>query len=563
VKGAELAVLKGHEQRVHFADLSPDRQRAVTASADGTVRLWRVAQAREHALLLQGHTGPVGMIRFSPDGSRVLTAADTKARIWDAVSGESVTVLKPVLHPEVVQAINKYATRSAEETDYRNTPFSQEQIARYRAERIAHMRARMESEILGGLTQAEFSPDGRSVVTVSRDAPVVLEAKGAGPGSQRASEELPHVPVRIFEATTGAQLVALKVEKNPSPNPKHPWAGQRNHVLSAVFSPDGRRVLLVEGDSFSRYTLDTLGGGTWSIGRHDQPTAVRIYEVASGKEILAFRLQGPIRALFSPDGQRVLTASNLVPDLDAKIKEIAGQPLPPIPLSVTAGKSICLWDARTGKRLAKLDLVNWENPVLLFSRDGPRVLALKDKTARLWDVAAGSAGADKPPSLEEIGRLRDGATWKELVTFQGRKKFLSAAFSADGRRVAIVNEENTAGIWDTTTSQQRAVLQGHQRKINAVAFSPDSQLVVTASDDETARLWYADTGQELYTLTGHRMAVTLATFSPDGKRVATASMDGTARVWLIDPLEIAVRRKPRELTPEERQAYEINLPGKP
>jgi WD40 repeat protein len=106
-------------------------------------------------------------------------------------------------------------------------------------------------------------------------------------------------------------------------------------------------------------------------------------------------------------------------------------------------------------------------------------------------------------------------------------------------------------------------LQGHQRKINAVAFSPDSQLVVTASDDETARLWYADTGQELYTLTGHRMAVTLATFSPDGKRVATASMDGTARVWLIDPLEIAIMRKPRELTQEERQGYEIDLPGKP
>ena len=120
--------------------------------------------------------------------------------------------------------------------------------------------------------------------------------------------------------------------------------------------------------------------------------------------------------------------------------------------------------------------------------------------------------------------------------------------------------EEAPGASVATTS---ALLQGHQRKINAVAFSPDSQLVVTASDDETARLWYADTGQELYTLTGHRMAVTLATFSPDGKRVATASMDGTARVWLIDPLEIAIMRKPRELTPEERQGYEIDLPGKP
>jgi WD40 repeat protein len=212
----------------------------------------------------------------------------------------------------------------------------------------------MEAEIRGYLSDAEFSADGRFVLTVSRDAPVVREVKGSGAASQPANEELPYIPVRIFEANSGKQLTAFKIEKNTPPNPKHPWAGQRNHVHSAHFSPDGRRALVVEDDSFSRYTTD---GGNWRIGSHDQPTAVRIFDVATGKELVTFRLQGSIRALFSPDGRQVLTASQLMPDMEVVLKMPAtGAPLP-FPFGVTVGKSICLWDAATGARLTKLDLV--------------------------------------------------------------------------------------------------------------------------------------------------------------------------------------------------------------
>ena len=44
------------------------------------------------------------------------------------------------------------------------------------------------------------------------------------------------------------------------------------------------------------------------------------------------------------------------------------------------------------------------------------------------------------------------------------------------------------------------------------------------------------------------------------QRVATASADGTARLWLIDPLPVALARKPRELTAEERRRFEISDP---
>lgn len=68
---------------------------------------------------------------------------------------------------------------------------------------------------------------------------------------------------------------------------------------------------------------------------------------------------------------------------------------------------------------------------------------------------------------------------------------------------------------------------------------------------------HADTGAELYTRTGHKGPVHFATFSPDGRKVAAASADGTARIWLVDPTPVALARKPRELTPEERARFEV------
>jgi WD40 repeat protein len=62
-------------------------------------------------------------------------------------------------------------------------------------------------------------------------------------------------------------------------------------------------------------------------------------------------------------------------------------------------------------------------------------------------------------------------------------------------------------------------------------FSPNGQRIVTASLDHTARVWNASSGQLLATLQGHTNILASAVFSPDGRRIVTASDDKTARVW--------------------------------
>jgi WD40 repeat protein len=53
----------------------------LTASADGTARLWEAASGRVLATF-EGHLGDVLTAVFSPDGARVLSASGKTAQLW-------------------------------------------------------------------------------------------------------------------------------------------------------------------------------------------------------------------------------------------------------------------------------------------------------------------------------------------------------------------------------------------------------------------------------------------------------------------------------------------------
>jgi WD40 repeat protein len=148
-------------------------------------------------------------------------------------------------------------------------------------------------------------------------------------------------------------------------------------------------------------------------------------------------------AAFSPDGQRVVTASN--------------------------DKTARVWNTADGRQLALLE--GHEDKVwsAAFSADGQRVVTGSwDKTARVWNAADG----------------------RQLALLKGHVgRVWSATFSADGRRIVTASDDGTARVWSAADGRQLALLKGHVGKVWSATFSADGQRIVTASHDKTARVW--------------------------------------------------------------------------
>ena len=311
-------------------------------------------------------------------------------------------------------------------------------------------------------------------------------------------------------------------------------------VSTAAFSPDGRRVVTASDD----YTA-------------------RIWDAGTGLAVAPpLRHQDRVRtAVFSPDGRRVVTASR---DFTARVWDaVTGQPIgeplqhgndvesaafsPDGRLIVTASadRTARMWDADTGRPAgAPLRHEKWVYAAA-FSPDGRRIAtASGDKTARIWDAATG---------LPIIAPIRHD----DMV--------VSVAFAPDSRRIVTTSFEKTARIWDADTGHPIGAPLQHKSMVREATFSPDGRRIVTVSDN-TPWIWDAATGVVIARLLGHRADALSATFSSDSRRVVSTSADQTARVWdsatgqpIGSPLQHLDRVRYAAFSPDGRHVITASL----
>ncbi len=71
--------------------VEPGWAAGATGSDDGTARVWDLATGQTISTL-EGHTGSVLAVAWSPDGQQVLTGScDGTARVWDLATGQTMT----------------------------------------------------------------------------------------------------------------------------------------------------------------------------------------------------------------------------------------------------------------------------------------------------------------------------------------------------------------------------------------------------------------------------------------------------------------------------------------
>jgi WD40 repeat protein len=119
--------------------------------------------------------------------------------------------------------------------------------------------------------------------------------------------------------------------------------------------------------------------------------------------------------------------------------------------------------------------------------------------------------------------------------------YVTAAFSANARRLALVDTKSVLHVYDAATGKETLSIPVAGQRINSVRFSPDGRRVgvcgEVARDRVGLQVWDADTGKSLCFAKaqspeeGGGQLWGLA-FRPDGARVAAADMRG--HVYLID-----------------------------
>src|SRR6266852_8804115 len=116
-------------------------------------------------------------------------------------------------------------------------------------------------------------------------------------------------------------------------------------------------------------------------------------------------------------------------------------------------------------------------------------------------------------------------------TYRSVSSVFTAAWSPDGKRLALGEADGTVQVRDAITDDILFTVHGHANHVWAVAWSPDGKRLASASWDKTVQVWDAATGERLLTYRGHTESVLSVAFSPDGKRLASAAHDQEVVVW--------------------------------
>ncbi|MEQ1825483.1 MAG: protein kinase [Pirellula sp.] len=132
----------GHSDAVTCLSFSSDGQWIVSGSQDKTIRVWSVASGKE-ITKLQGHSASLMSVEFSSDGLRILSASqDTTARLWD---------IGRIMQSIALSSQAELKESSASLGEVLSLEFHSSEAS-----------------------VAEFSPDGRTILTAGMDGKAVL-----------------------------------------------------------------------------------------------------------------------------------------------------------------------------------------------------------------------------------------------------------------------------------------------------------------------------------------------------------------------------------------------------
>ena len=551
----QLEQLWFQDNYVFHATFSPDGSRVAACADDGTARIWDVATGQpvtpplvhSQGVLIHGSVVTASRVRhvaFDASGKRAVVSWNFSARVWDAETG------KPIGH-ELAHSNYVFGFQFSPDGKLVLTA-SRDQTARLwdanTGEPVGQPMRHSD-----GIEWAVFGPDGQQIATAGLEGTVRLwstasqQPVGSPLAHPKAVRCISFSPDGRRLVSGGDDLVA-RVWDVETQLPSAAPLQHQGEICAVAFSPDGRRIATASGDH-----------------------TARVWDAETGQPVIPPLVHGAMvfRVNFSPNGKQLITGSH---DGTARVWDsVSGAPVTaPLPhnhlvshvsfhpdggrvLTASHDGVVRLWKLPVDPGVPPLAFETEGQP-LAFTSDGRLVLwAQSNGTARAWDVVL------RQPITKT---LNEGSVVQH------------AAFTPDGRQVLTIGSDGTNRLWDLAGSREsvppwkapvatappvfspdamrvvqsvecqmagiRRVPGGqavadwkHQTEFRATAFSPDGRWVASGADDGVILLREADSGREVAGGLRHEALIFSMNFSPDSRLLATASQDGVVKLWRV------------------------------
>jgi WD40 repeat protein len=439
--GPRYRVLGRHDLRAR-AHFDAKGTRAISASDDGSARIWTLADGHSIAL---AHPGAVVDAAFSPDGRQVATAGDDGvARIWDAAGGRLVKQIH--VDDGVLMSVH-YSPDGR-----RLVVPGDDGVLRIADVRGGIVVAEIRGHA-GVVYDAAFVRDGRALISVGEDgtlrawAPPEASALPVG-GAHDAPVAISFSPdasdvvagygsgaVRVFDLATGASTAL----------PSHgDWA-------TASYSPDGAFIASASYDGTVRL---------WDVKRQtsrpvpsSEAPKLAVAVAPDGKQVATDGVdEDPM--IVRPDGSHRVTLRGHRRDVTTLVFSSDGKHL----MSASEDKTIHIWSTADGS-LERI-LRGHDKAIInaAFSRDGQRIASTdSDGAVRIWSAS--------------------GAQLAVLYGHEGQAN--SAEFDRSGDRLVTTGNDGTVRVWSTAAGELLAVVHRHNGISLNARFSSDGKRVLS------------------------------------------------------------------------------------
>lgn len=327
--------------------------------------------------------------------------------------------------------------------------------------------------------------------------------------------------------------------------------GHLSEIHSAVYSPDGYKILSVSRDNTIKEWYVATGECIRTYHDHEYWVNSAFYN-KTGEKILSASDDKTIREWSTATGECL----KIITGHEKNVRLAVYSPDETKILSVSSDKTIKEWSLETQKCLMTFNGHRDFVRSAFYSSDGKKVVsASDDHTIKEWDTATGEClktysghtnyirYAVYSPDGKKILSVSDDLTIREwriatgecLKIYKGHNNSVKiAVYNRNGSKILSASSDKTIKEWSVQTGDCLRTYSGHSRNVRSAFYSEDERKILSASDDKTVKEWSVATGECMRIISGHDDSLRHAIKSPDGKKILMASMDKTIKEWSAD-----------------------------